>query len=181
MTDNGQNWIDPNYTLRFAISTNGPGTAYYFHAYVWATTTYFPMSARTLESMLWRGLNIRMKVIGGTRTTLSGASVFYFLLYMLFRCACAPASTDEFASVRIWASHVVVTSGAVRYNGPFLLLQLSQTRTASSQPRDGTGRLWVEHWSQAPSPHARQWCSANLGPNLAAQTIHDSIRWSDTQ
>ena len=31
------------------------------------------MSARTLENMLCRGSNIRVEVIGGTRTTLSGA------------------------------------------------------------------------------------------------------------
>ena len=36
-------------------------------------TTYFLMSARTFEIMLWRGSNIRVNVIGGTRTTLSGA------------------------------------------------------------------------------------------------------------
>ena len=36
-------------------------------------TTYFRMSARAFESMLWRGSNIRVKVIGGIRTTLSGA------------------------------------------------------------------------------------------------------------
>ena len=34
--------------------------------------TYFRMSARTFDSMLWRGSNIRVNVIGGTRTTFSG-------------------------------------------------------------------------------------------------------------
>ena len=31
------------------------------------------MSARTFENMLWRGSDIRVNVIGGTRTTLGGA------------------------------------------------------------------------------------------------------------
>ena len=40
-------------------------------------TTYFRMSARTFEYMLWRGSNICVNVIGGIRTTLSGAYYWY--------------------------------------------------------------------------------------------------------
>ena len=43
-------------------------------------TTYIPTFVRTLESMLCRGSNIRVEVIGGTRTTPVLTSVQYYML-----------------------------------------------------------------------------------------------------
>ena len=81
--------IEREYTSR-TFPSIGPGTAYYFSC-LSHDTTYFGMSARTLESTLWRGSNIRVKVIGGTRTTLSGAyywntaPILWLLLAFEFR------------------------------------------------------------------------------------------------
>ena len=48
---------------------SGPGTGLLLsHECLSHDTTYFPTSVRTLESMLYRGSNIRVKVLGGTRT-----------------------------------------------------------------------------------------------------------------
>ena len=41
-------------------------------------TTYFRLSARTFESILCRGSNIRVNVIGGTRTTHHSISIHLF-------------------------------------------------------------------------------------------------------
>ena len=55
-------------------------------------TTYFRMSARTFESMLGRSSKIRVKVIGGMRTTLSGVQYT--------RCTCAVGWMDGSMSTR---------------------------------------------------------------------------------
>ena len=57
---------------RFLRQYIGPGT-YYCHAESLShDTTYFPMPARMFESMFCRGSYIRVNVIIGIRTTLSG-------------------------------------------------------------------------------------------------------------
>jgi hypothetical protein len=61
------------------------------------------------------------------------------------------------------------------------LLQSSQTRTASSQPRDLTGFLVAEHVSHTPFPQARQWWMAIFSLKVVAHTKHFSISLSGTQ
>ena len=52
----------------------GPGTGLlHSHECLSHATTFFGTPARTFERILWRGSNIRVEVIGGRRTTLSGA------------------------------------------------------------------------------------------------------------
>ena len=67
-------------------------------------TIYFRTFVRTLESMVWRGSNIRVKVIGGTRTNIVMDSVqspkwignfWREMQWVLMNCTNCNTTTDE--------------------------------------------------------------------------------------
>lgn len=59
--------------------------------------------------------------------------------------------------------------------------QLSHTLTGWSQPRDGTGLMFVEQGPHTPCPQALQWCLDIAGVKVLEHWWHWVMSWSGTQ
>lgn len=59
--------------------------------------------------------------------------------------------------------------------------QPSHTRTGWSQPREGTGLMWVEQGPHTPCPHALQWCLDMMAVKVLEHWWHWVMSWSGTQ